>query len=68
MTGLNVLLNSCCAAVLTGLLLSASVGASTLEVADRIVVNKSERKHLLLEGDRDLLRIEVALGLSPDGH
>ena len=63
----NVLLNSCYAAVLTGLLLSVSADASALEVADRIVVHKSERKLLLLQGERVLRSIDVALGLSPKG-
>lgn len=63
----NTLLNSCCAAVLSGLLLSVSASASTLEVADRIVVHKSERKLLLLRGERVLRSIDVALGLSPKG-
>ena len=67
MVSWRILLNSCCAAVLTGLLLSASASASTLEVADRIVVHKSERKLLLLRGERVLRSIDVALGLSPTG-
>lgn len=63
----NTLLNSCCTAVLASLLLSVNAGASTLEVADRIVVHKAERKLLLLRGERVLRSIDVALGLSPKG-
>lgn len=63
----NTLLGSCCVAVLTGLLLSSAANGSTLEVADRIVVHKAERKLLLLRGERVLRRIDVALGLSPKG-
>ena len=67
MVSRRILLNSCCAAVLSGLLLSTGAGASTLETADRIVVHKSERKLLLLRGERVLRSIDVALGLSPKG-
>jgi murein L,D-transpeptidase YafK len=64
----NTLLKACCGLVLAGVLLAGSVDASTLEVADRIVVRKSERKLLLLRGERVLRSIDVALGLSPKGH
>ena len=63
----NTLLGSCCVAVLTGMLLSSAANGSTLEVADRIVVHKAERKLLLLRGERVLRSIDVALGLSPKG-
>lgn len=67
MAGHKNLWRVCCTAVLAALLLPVAAGASTLEVADRIVVRKSERKLLLLRGERVLRTIDVALGLSPKG-
>ena len=58
---------TCCSLVLAGALLAGGAAASNLEVADRIVVHKSERKLLLLRGERILRSIDVALGLSPKG-
>lgn len=63
----NIMLRACCGLILAGVLLAGSVDASTLEIADRIVVHKSERKLLLLRGERVLRSIDVALGLSPKG-
>jgi murein L,D-transpeptidase YafK len=42
--------------------------ANRLEVADRVVVRKSERKLLLMKEGRVLRSFDVALGLSPKGH
>jgi murein L,D-transpeptidase YafK len=42
--------------------------ASAIEMADRVVVRKSERQLLLMRGDRILRSFDVALGLSPTGH
>lgn len=42
--------------------------AAPIEMADRVVVHKSERRLLLMRGDRVLRSFEVALGLSPKGH
>lgn len=67
MAGSKTIQRLCCQLVLAGLFLSVSAGASTLEIADRIVVHKSERKLLLLRGERVLRTIDVALGLSPKG-
>lgn len=41
--------------------------ASAIEMADRVVVRKAERRLLLMRGDRILRSFEVALGLSPKG-
>jgi murein L,D-transpeptidase YafK len=38
-----------------------------IEMADRVVVHKSERKLLLMRGERVLRTFPVALGLSPTG-
>ena len=46
----------------------APAGAAPIEMADRVVVHKSERRLLLMRGDRVLRSFEVALGLSPKGH
>jgi murein L,D-transpeptidase YafK len=60
---------------LLGLVLLAVTGAapstapaSAIEMADRVVVRKSERRLLLMRGDRILRSFDVALGLSPTGH
>ena len=60
---------------LPGLVLLAVIGAapstapaSAIEMADRVVVRKSERRLLLMRGDRILRSFDVALGLSPTGH
>ncbi|MEO8224388.1 MAG: L,D-transpeptidase family protein [Gammaproteobacteria bacterium] len=41
--------------------------ASAIEMADRVVVHKAERKLLLMRGERVLRAFPVALGLSPSG-
>lgn len=41
---------------------------SAIEMADRVVVHKAERKLLLMRGDEILRSFNVALGLSPTGH
>jgi murein L,D-transpeptidase YafK len=46
--------------------LSMSISA-TEELADRVVVNKSERKLFLYKEDRVLREFEIALGLAPNG-
>jgi murein L,D-transpeptidase YafK len=38
------------------------------ELADQIVVSKSERKLMLLRGDEILRSFDIALGLVPEGH
>ena len=38
------------------------------ELADRVVVNKSERKLYLKKGDEVLREFDIALGLVPHGH
>ena len=42
--------------------------ANTLEMADRVVVRKAERRLFLMRGERVLRSFDVALGLSPKGH
>lgn len=46
---------------------STAAMASNLEMADRVVVHKAERKLMLMRGDRVLKAFNVALGLSPKG-
>jgi murein L,D-transpeptidase YafK len=38
------------------------------DLADQVVVSKSERKLLLLRGDEVLRSFDIALGLVPEGH
>lgn len=45
-----------------------TAGGSAIEMADRVVVRKSERQLLLMRGDQVLRTFSVALGLSPTGH
>jgi murein L,D-transpeptidase YafK len=56
-----------CVLMLAAACLAGSAVASNLEVADRVVVHKSERKLLLLRGERVLRTMDIALGLSPKG-
>lgn len=46
----------------------SAVLASAIEMADRVVVRKAERRLLLMRGERILRSFDVALGLSPTGH
>lgn len=46
----------------------SAASASAIEMADRVVVRKAERRLLLMRGDRVLRSFDVALGLSPTGH
>ena len=39
-----------------------------LELADRLVVRKAERKLEVMSGDRVLRAMDIALGLVPEGH
>lgn len=48
-------------------LTGTGAGANTLEMADLVIVRKSERKLQLMKGDRVLKTADVALGLSPKG-
>lgn len=48
-------------------LVSSSVEAA-LPLADKVVVNKSERKLYLMNGDTVLRTFNIALGLRPEGH
>jgi murein L,D-transpeptidase YafK len=45
----------------------SGVPASAIEMADRVVVRKAERRLLLMRGERILRSFDVALGLSPTG-
>ena len=45
----------------------SAVPASAIEMADRVVVRKAERRLLLMRGERILRSFDVALGLSPTG-
>ena len=50
-------------------LLPAGAGlAANVEIADRVVVRKSERTLYLMRGDAVLRSFRVALGLEPEGH
>lgn len=48
-------------------LASRAVGAG-VELADRVVVRKAERRLYLMRGDTVLRSFRVALGLEPEGH
>lgn len=54
-----------CAALLSGAPVAAA--AAALEMADRIVVRKAERRLYLMNGERVLRSFRVALGLTPKG-
>src|SRR5258708_37676786 len=52
----------------TGALRTSSAFSSEAELADRVVVHKSEHKLYLYSGDRLMGEYKVALGLSPVGQ
>lgn len=54
-----------CIAVLAGMPQGAW---ATLELADRVVVEKSDRMLHLLKGERILASYEIFLGMEPEGH
>jgi murein L,D-transpeptidase YafK len=55
-------------ALLACLHTAISSSASDFELADRVVVKKSERKLLLMSGSRVIRSVDVVLGLAPKGH
>lgn len=55
------------AAVLVALYFLPPATASELEIADSVLIKKSERKLYLLKNGRTLKSMDIALGLVPDG-
>ncbi len=51
-----------------GLLVCVPVSAETLPMADRVVVDKSDRVLWLQQGDKILATYPIALGQEPNGH
>ncbi len=47
---------------------AASLAANSFELAEKVVVRKSERMLYLMKGNKVLRSYKVALGLSPEGH
>lgn len=62
------LLTLCAAAVVLSALLVPADSRAGLEVADKVVVEKSSRKLYLLKGERVLASYNIFLGLEPIGH
>jgi murein L,D-transpeptidase YafK len=57
------------AAFVSALVIAAGpVSGADFDIADRVVVKKSERKLLLMKDGRILKSSDIALGLVPDGH
>ena len=50
------------------LFLCTPANASEAEIADRVLIDKSERKLVLFKGDRVLRSMDIALGLLPNGR
>ena len=50
------------------MLAAAPVFAVDFEIADRVIVKKSERQLLLLKDGRVLKSADISLGLVPEGH
>ena len=48
--------------------LAASPAGARVTMADHVVVNKSERRLYLMQGDEILREYRIALGLAPSGH
>jgi murein L,D-transpeptidase YafK len=61
-------LNLSGSALLGACALPPLAGAANLQIADRVLVRKAERKLLLIRGDSVLRTFKVALGLEPQGH
>jgi murein L,D-transpeptidase YafK len=55
------------ASVLGFVLLLASASASDIEIADRVLIKKSERKLFLMKKDKILKSMDISLGLVPTG-
>ena len=55
-------------ALLAGVGAGASADTIDFDVADRVVVKKSERKLYLMKDNQVLKSADIALGLLPDGH
>ena len=55
-------------AVYSGPLKADDWPAPRVEQADRVLVDKSERKLFLLKGEQTLREFDVSLGLVPTGH
>ena len=53
---------------LSGLFIVHSAAAESLPIADRVLVDKSERRLYLLSDGNVLAAFEVALGQEPSGH
>jgi murein L,D-transpeptidase YafK len=56
-----------CLAVVFSLCLLMPVAASDIEMADRVLIKKSERKLFLMKKDRVLKSADISLGLVPEG-
>jgi len=54
-------------AILFSLCLLVPVAASDFEMADRVLIKKSERKLFLMKKDRILKSVDISLGLVPTG-
>ncbi len=48
--------------------LSPQPARANLEIADKVVVEKSDRKLHLLKGERVLASYDIFLGMEPEGH
>lgn len=47
---------------------SGQLIAADDEIADRVVIRKSERKLVLMKNDQVLRKVDIVLGLVPEGH
>lgn len=64
----NSILIALAASVAVALAATGLAESASLDLADRVVVRKSERKLYLMKGEAVLRRFNVALGLVPEGH
>ncbi|MEL7538469.1 MAG: L,D-transpeptidase family protein [Pseudomonadota bacterium] len=54
--------------LLLSLCLAPTLAANTLPLADRVLVDKSDRRLYLLQGEQVLASFPVSLGQEPSGH
>jgi len=67
MTGTLQRLRRACTAALVLAALMVPVRAANVELADRVIVHKAERRLDLMKNDTVLRSFRIALGLSPEG-
>lgn len=64
----RTLIATACSALVGAWIAPRQAVAASVDIADRVMVRKAERKLYLLKGNAALRTFRVALGLQPEGH